>query len=297
MEDAFWAFVDQKWKDSLNVAAAEIAEWDQGADYHKGVEATRKGEQGKQAAKKSPPAGVHVARVDSSQAASSRTPKSASSQNWQDAMAPTLRGCARPLEIRHLRRGARSLRTTCCVRSAYCTTQTHGKAQTTSSSRSITRQRSFCCNVFDPSSAINERESTSWHPWNSHSHGEGCGAYGTLGAAMTLQSQPPRHSKAGAPLPAAVRETTKGVVTPAPKVDPLPAQIFTHFKTLAMACVNFTITMPIGLTGAFHPVLGRKTNSPPNLFRFGGFSHTSHCHSYALSCKRWLDLFDRRSDQ
>jgi hypothetical protein len=25
--------------------------------------------------------------------------------------------------------------------------------------------------------------------------------------------------------------------------DPLPAQIFTHFKTLAMACVNFTITL------------------------------------------------------
>jgi hypothetical protein len=49
--------------------------WDQGADYHKGVEVTRKGEQGKQASKNAPPAGVHVARVDSSQAASSRTPK------------------------------------------------------------------------------------------------------------------------------------------------------------------------------------------------------------------------------
>jgi hypothetical protein len=105
--------------------------------------------------------------------------------------------------------------------------------------------------------------------------------YGTLGAATTLRSQPPQHSAAGAPLPAAGREATKGAVTPAPEVAPFPAQIFTHFKTLAMACVNFTITMPIGLTGAFRPVLGQKTNSPPNLFRFGGFSHTCHCHSYA----------------
>jgi hypothetical protein len=108
--------------------------------------------------------------------------------------------------------------------------------------------------------------------------------------ATNLRSQPPRHSKAGAPLPAAVREVTKGVVTPTPKVAPLPAQIFTHFKTLAMACENFTITMAIGLAGAFRPVLGRKTKLPPNRKRFGGFSHTSHCHSYAFSCKCWLDF-------
>jgi hypothetical protein len=168
MEDAFWAFGDQKWKDSLNVAVAETAGWDQGADYHKGVEVTRKGEQGKQASKNAPPAGVHVARVDSSQAASSRTPKK--------CKLTELAGCtgSHPAWLK-MRRGARSLRTTSCVRSAYCTTQTHGKAQTTSPSRSITRQLSFCCNVFDPSSAINERNSRSWRPWNSHSHGEGCG--------------------------------------------------------------------------------------------------------------------------
>jgi hypothetical protein len=105
-----------------------------------------------------------------------------------------------------------------------------------------------------------------------------------LEAAMTLRSQLPRHSEAGALLPAAGREATKGVVTPAPKVAPLPTQFFTHFKTLAMACVNFTITTPIGLTGAFRPVLGQKTNSPPNIFQFGGFSHTCYCHGYAFSC-------------
>jgi hypothetical protein len=77
-----------------------------------------------------------------------------------------------------------------------------------------------------------------------------------------------------------------------PKVAPLPAQIFIHFKTLAMACVNFTITTPIGLTGAFGPVLGGKTNTPPDPFRFGGFPHTCHCHGHAFPCKHWLDLFD-----
>ncbi len=98
------------------------------------------------------------------------------------------------------------------------------------------------------------------------------------------------HRETGALLPAAGRGATKGVVTPAPNVIPLPTQIFIHFKTLAMACVNFTITMPIGLTGAFRPVLGRKTNTLPDPFRFVGFLHTCHCHGYAFPCKRWLDF-------
>ncbi len=44
VEDAFWAFMDQKWKDSLNVAAAEPAGWDQGANYWRGLEGAKKGE-------------------------------------------------------------------------------------------------------------------------------------------------------------------------------------------------------------------------------------------------------------
>ena len=82
---------------------------------------------------------------------------------------------------------------------------------------------------------------------------------GMLEAATILRSQPPRLSEVGAPLLTAGRETTKGAVTPVPKVAPLPAQIFTPSKTLAMACANFTITTPIGLTGVLHLVLGRKT--------------------------------------
>jgi hypothetical protein len=54
------------------------------------------------------------------------------------------------------------------------------------------------------------------------------------------------------------------------KSPPLPVLIFTLFRTLAMACVNFTITTPIRLTGVFHPVLGQKTILPLNHFQFGG---------------------------
>ncbi len=121
--------------------------------------------------------------------------------------------------------------------------------------------------------------------------------YGMLGAATTLRSPLPRYSEAGAPLPAAGREATNRAVMPAPKVTPLPVQIFIHSKTLVMACANFTFTTPIWLTGAFRPVLGRKTNLPLNNFRFGGVPHTCHCHCYAFPCKRWLDFFDWRIDQ
>ncbi len=81
-----------------------------------------------------------------------------------------------------------------------------------------------------------------------------------LEAATTLQSQPPRLNVVGALLPRAGSEATKGAVTPALKVTPLPALIFIPFKTLAMASVNFTNTTPIRLTGALRPVLSRKTN-------------------------------------
>jgi hypothetical protein len=54
VEDAFWAFIDQKWKDLLNVVAVEPAGWDQGGDYQKGAEAIKKGEQDKQIVKKGP---------------------------------------------------------------------------------------------------------------------------------------------------------------------------------------------------------------------------------------------------
>ncbi len=47
--------------------------------------------------------------------------------------------------------------------------------------------------------------------------------------AMTLQSQLPRHSEAGSPLPAAGREATKEAVMPAPKVALFPPR-FSFFS-------------------------------------------------------------------
>jgi hypothetical protein len=92
---------------------------------------------------------------------------------------------------------------------------------------------------------------------------------GMLGAATTVQSQSPQH-RVGALLLAMGSEATQGAVMPAPKISPLPTQIFIPLQTLAMACVNFTIITPIRLTGAFRPVLGQKTSMPPNHFRFSG---------------------------
>ncbi len=66
--DAFWLFVDQKWKDSLKVAAAEQESWDQGADYRRGLEDPRKGEGERPVARKGPSAGVHAATVSRRQA-------------------------------------------------------------------------------------------------------------------------------------------------------------------------------------------------------------------------------------
>ncbi len=61
IEDAFWTFIDQKWKNSLNVAAAEPAGWDQGDSFSRGAGATRKEDQDRQGVKKAPAAGVYVA--------------------------------------------------------------------------------------------------------------------------------------------------------------------------------------------------------------------------------------------
>jgi hypothetical protein len=66
------------------------------------------------------------------------------------------------------------------------------------------------------------------------------------------------------------------------KSHPLSAQISIPFKTLAMACANFTISTPTRLTGALRPVLGREASSPKNHFWFGSQSNTRYCHGYAI---------------
>jgi hypothetical protein len=65
MEDASWNFVNQKWKDSLNMGAAEPASWDQGADYRRGPDGPKRGEREKPAVKKAPSVGVQAAIASS----------------------------------------------------------------------------------------------------------------------------------------------------------------------------------------------------------------------------------------
>jgi hypothetical protein len=61
------------------------------------------------------------------------------------------------------------------------------------------------------------------------------------------------------------------------------------FQNPGNGVCNFTITMPIRLTGALCPVLGGKTNLLPNHFRFGGKSDTRRCHGNAFPLKYWIE--------
>jgi hypothetical protein len=70
-----------------------------------------------------------------------------------------------------------------------------------------------------------------------------------LEVATTLRSRPPRLSEVGALLPTAGGEAMNGAVTPAPKVPPPSRPDFHSFQNPGNACANFTITMPIELTG------------------------------------------------
>ncbi len=110
--------------------------------------------------------------------------------------------------------------------------------------------------------------------------------------------------------PTVAADTTQRSRSPAPnsgrrgnkrssnaRSTPLPAQISNLFRTLAMACANFIITMPTRLTGVLHPVLGRKTSLPPNHFRFGSQSSKSHCHGYAFSSQCRTNFSHGRTDQ
>jgi hypothetical protein len=115
VEDAFWAFMDQKWKDSLNVAAAEPAGWDQGANYWRGLEGAKKGEGERQVATKGPLAGVHVAAVGDSQAVPGRTPRSVKFTELAGCTGSHPHGCAKLLGTRPLKRGTKSLWTTSCL--------------------------------------------------------------------------------------------------------------------------------------------------------------------------------------
>ncbi len=94
----------------------------------------------------------------------------------------------------------------------------------------------------------------------------------TVAAAMTQRSR--------SPAPNNEKRGDKQSGNTRSKVTLLPALIFILFKTLAMVCLNFTITTPTRLTG---PVIGGKTSLPLNHFQFGGQSNTCHCRGYTCT--------------
>ncbi len=108
---------------------------------------------------------------------------------------------------------------------------------------------------------------------------------GMLRAATTPRLRLPQLSTAEALLLLAGRRTTKGAAIPIPKVVLLLAQIFSLFKTRAMACVSFITFTATKHTRAFSPAPIRKTKVLPNPYRFSGKFNTCHCHSHALTSK------------
>jgi hypothetical protein len=63
-EEAFWTFMDQKWRDGLNVAAAEPASWGQGGSMNRLPGTDKKDHLGRAEAKKLATAAIHVTTTD-----------------------------------------------------------------------------------------------------------------------------------------------------------------------------------------------------------------------------------------
>ncbi len=64
LEDAFWAFIDQKWRDALNEAAAEPTGWSQGSISVRPLGTEKKDSQVRAEAKKLATAAIHVATTE-----------------------------------------------------------------------------------------------------------------------------------------------------------------------------------------------------------------------------------------
>jgi hypothetical protein len=158
----------------------------------------------------------------------------------------------------NLERAGGSLTLTCFVSPWKCKAQhSHGETQTASPSRSQSRHGPL----------FGKQQTSCW----------------TFEEATTPRSGLPQHREFGVQLQQSGRRATKGTATPAPKVTLLPALTSIRFTNLAMASVNFTITMLTRLTGVFHPVLGKKTKKPLNPYRFGSTINTLHCHGHAFA--------------
>jgi hypothetical protein len=75
VEEAFWTFIDQKWRDAINVAAAEPAGWGQGGNVSRPLGTDRRDHPGRAEAKKPATAAIHMATTDSKLPAPGGDPK------------------------------------------------------------------------------------------------------------------------------------------------------------------------------------------------------------------------------
>jgi hypothetical protein len=60
---------------------------------------------------------------------------------------------------------------------------------------------------------------------------------------------------------------------------------FFSFHNPGNGCANITTFMATKPTSSFSLVPSRKTEAPPNLYRFSGKPITCHCHSFAFPSK------------
>jgi hypothetical protein len=103
VEEAFWTFVDQKWRDALNVAAAEPAGWNTGSSGTGTHGADRRGPA--EAAKKLSHAAIHITAVKEKPPRQGEAVRSARSQMCSGALDNTLPGSAERSEIYEQRKG------------------------------------------------------------------------------------------------------------------------------------------------------------------------------------------------
>jgi hypothetical protein len=75
VEAPFWTFVDQKWRDALNIAAAEPAGWGQGSSSSRQSGADRKEDQRRAEARNLAVTAIHVATDADGQVSPGRFPK------------------------------------------------------------------------------------------------------------------------------------------------------------------------------------------------------------------------------
>jgi hypothetical protein len=64
LEDALWAFIDQKWRDAFHVAAAEPTGWSQGSSLGRPLGTDKKDSQRRVEAKKLAMAAIHMAMTE-----------------------------------------------------------------------------------------------------------------------------------------------------------------------------------------------------------------------------------------